>query len=494
MKKVLALAMAMTILLGTTACNGGEKSAWTPRREKAAQDEFSAAQGYKVLETACGPIKGIQREGYAEYRGIRYATSERWERAVPVTGWDGEYDATAFGDRASQFRGFYGVENSPVNQFYYDEAAVHPDTGFSEDCLNLNLWVPEEAKDCPVLLFIHGGAFLTGGSDEPFIDGAPYAKNGVLMVSINYRLGPFQAVYADGVTGNFALTDQVAALQWVRDNIADYGGDPTRVTIMGESAGAISVQNLLLSPLAKGLFSGAVMMSGAGDLSKFATPVAPDHMEPVWTQLKANLGVDDLSGLKERPAASVYANWLQAVGQQPAYAAGAANPIVDGEILPANVRTALKEGIPADVPCIIGVLSEDMWPHSLYTAAMDYAVGQSEVGKASVYTYFFDRQLPGDGGFGAYHAADLWYAFGTLYRNVRPFEEVDYRISQDMVAYLVNFVKTGDPNGRGLPKWEAVTANNQKSLNFGEAKPAMMEPDMEALAETERTHQPFPHK
>lgn len=483
----------MTILLGTAAC-GGEKSAWEPRRDKAAADEFSAAQGYKVLDTACGPIKGIQREGYAEYRGIRYATSERWERAVPVTSWEGEYDATAFGDRASQFRGFYGVENSAINQFYYDEAVVHPDTGFSEDCLNLNLWVPEEAQSCPVLLFIHGGAYLTGGSDEPFVDGAAYAKNGVILVSVNYRLGPFHAAYADGVTGNFALTDQVAALRWVRDNIADYGGDPARVTIMGESAGAISVQNLLVSPLAEGLFSGAVMMSGAGDLSKLATPVAAQSMEPIWTQLKANLGVDSLDELKTRAAASIYANWMQAVAQQPAYAAGAANPVVDGEILPVNVKNAQKEGLTADVPCIIGVLSEDMWPHSLYTAAMDYGVGQAEAGKAAVYTYYFDRQLPGEDGFGAYHAADLWYAFGTLYRNVRPFEEVDYRISRDMVAYLLNFVKTGDPNGRGLAKWEAVTADRQRSLHFGEEKPAMTEPSLETLAETERTRPAFPHK
>lgn len=486
----------MTVLLGTAACDGGGgKSAWTPRREKAAQGEADSAElETRVIDTACGPVRGVVRNGYTEYKGIRYATAERWERAVPVARWEGEYDATKFGDRACQFRGFYGGEDSPINQFYYDEALVQFPTGYSEDCLNLNIWAPDDARGCPVLVFIHGGAFLTGGSGEPFIDGEAYARQGVLLVSLNYRLGPFTAVYCDGVAGNFALTDQVTALRWLRDNIADYGGDPERVTIMGESAGAISVQNLILSPLAEGLISGAVMMSGAGDLSSLSTPVAPQSIEPIWTQLKADLGVERLDQLKDRTAASLYSNWLRAVAQQPAYAAGAANPIVDGEILPANVGQALRAGIPADVPCIIGVLSEDMWPHTLYTAAMDYAVGQYEAGKKSVYTYYFDRQLPGEGGFGAFHAADLWYAFGTLYRNRRPFEDVDYRISEQMVAYLVNFAGTGDPNGRGLPRWESVTADDRRSLHFGDESPSMVAPSMEALAETQRTHPPFPHR
>ena len=498
-QKCLTLLLVAALLLGCTACSGhvGERdsSTWTLRREKAAEEEYKLEQEtYHVLETACGSIRGVARDGYTIYKGVRYATAQRWERAEPITAWEGEYDATAFGDRACQFRGFYGTENSGINQFYYDEAVVQFPTGYSEDCLNLNIWTPDGADRLPVLVFIHGGAFLTGGGGESFVDGEAYVSRGIVVVSLNYRLGPFATAYCDGYTGNCSLSDQATALKWLKDNIADYGGDPERITIMGESAGAISVQNLLVTPLAEDLISGAIMMSGAGDLSTLGTPTRPESVQPVWEQVKIDLGVETLGELKDRPAASLYANWQKALGELPQYAAGAANPVVDGEVLPMSAGEALRAGEVADVPCIIGILSEDMWPHTLYTAAMEYGVQQSKHGKSSVYTYYFDRQLPGENRFGAFHAADLWYTFGTLYRNWRPFDDIDYRISENMIDYISNFVKTGDPNGQGLPKWEPVTENQQLSMRFGDAPAEMYAPVLEVLQKTQKTCPPFPYK
>ena len=214
----------------------------------------------------------------------------------------------------------------------------------------------------------------------------------------------------------------------------------------------------------------------------------------MWEQVKIDLGVETLGELKDRPAASLYANWQKALGELPQYAAGAANPVVDGEVLPMSAGEALRAGEVADVPCIIGILSEDMWPHTLYTAAMEYGVQQSKHGKSSVYTYYFDRQLPGENRFGAFHAADLWYTFGTLYRNWRPFDDIDYRISENMIDYISNFVKTGDPNGQGLPKWEPVTENQQLSMRFGDAPAEMYAPELEVLQKTQKTCPPFPYK
>lgn len=456
--------------------------------------EISDIKEHVVINTSCGKIKGIKQEGYLEFRGIRYATAERWEEAVPVAKWEGEYDATKFGDWCCQFSGFFGVQDSPINKFYYDEATVHFPVEFSEDCLNLNIWTPKDADNCPVLVFIHGGAFLTGGNSDSYIDGEAYTKRGIILVSINYRLGAFSAICGDGYTNDHYLTDQITALKWLRENIADYGGDPERITIMGESAGAISVQNILISPLAKGLVRGAIMMSGGGDLSALATPTTPDRIEPIWTRIKLNNEVKDISELKGLSALQVFSSWVKACSELPQYSNTAANPIINDSTLPMNVRDALKNGLTMDVPCIIGVTSEDMYPHTLYTASIEYGKLQYESGKKPVYSYFFDRQLPGKNNFGAFHACDLWYAFGTLNRNWRPFDEIDYRISDNMIDYFSNFVKTGNPNGEGLEIWEPITSDRQMSIRFGDDEPMMYQPSIEKLIDRQANYPAFPYK
>ena len=444
-----------------------------------------------VRQTACGPVRGLSLDGYEAYLGIRYAAAERWEQAVQAGRWEGEYDATHFGDRACQFRGFYGVEDSAINQFYYDEAKTQIPAVYSEDCLNLNIWTRADARDLPVLVYIHGGAFRTGGNGEPFVDGAAYVRRNVVMVSINYRLGPFHSAYGDGYTGNLALTDQMTALAWVRDNIADYGGAPGRVTVMGESAGAVSVQCLLLSPMAKGLFQGAVMMSGGGDLSALGTPNRPERVRPVWDWVKKSLGADTLQDLKGRPAYQVYSAWQKALDELPQYVPGFSKPVLGGPVLPAGVAQARAEGTVTDVPCIIGVLSADSWPRTLCEAALDYAAGQERAGGAPVYVYLFDRTPPGENPFGAFHGADLWYVFGTLDRGWRPYDQVDRAISGYLLNYIANFAGTGDPNGTGLPKWDSAGKNGQVLRLAEEAD--MCYPDLEQLGRIQDTASPYPY-
>ena len=277
----------------------------------------------------------------------------------------------------------------------------------------------------------------------------------------------------------------------MRDNIACYGGDPERVTIMGESAGAVSVQCLLLSPQAKGLFRGAVMMSGGGDLSALGTPNRPVRIRPVWEWVKKSLGAATLQELKTCPAYRLYAAWQKALDDLPQYAAGASKPVLDGKVIPMGVDQAREEGLLADVPCIIGVLGADSWPYTLCSAALDYASKQERAGGAPVYVYLFDRTPPGENPFGAFHGADLWYVFGSLDRGRRPYEPVDKAISGYLLGYVSNFVKTGDPNGPLLPRWDGAGKDGQV-LRLAEDT-AMCRPDLEGLGRTQSMASPYPY-
>lgn len=458
----------------TAAPTESQQEPWMLRREKMTQEEAEQAPGQVVtLETRLGTIQGVQQEGYREFRGVRYAVAERWENAVAVTEpWEGVYDATKWGDQSLQYRGFYGKADSLINQFYEDESLVTFPAGYSEDSLNLNIWTPDDAENCPVLLYIHGGSFVTGSNVDPSTDGEAYAQHGVITVAINYRLGPFANIYGDGYTGNLALTDQLTALRWVRDNIADYGGDPSRITIMGESAGAISVQNLLISPLVEdGLIAGAIMLSAGGSMSAIGSPTTTMVMGMVWDQVKHGAGVEQISDLASLSDQELFEVWNQNLGSLVTLAA---NPVLDGVALVDDVNTSLANGTVKNVPTMIGMLSNDMMPNMLYTAATEYGQKRAAAGGEPVYLYYFDRIQPGDTTFGAFHAADLYYVFGTLYRNWRPFEDVDYRIADNMIDYIANFVKTGDPNGEGLAEWLPATAEEQKFLHFGEEEAAMI--------------------
>ena len=498
MKKVFMIAMATALSVLLCACGGdrtNKKERADLRREKMTQEEMDRVpqeDSLVTIDTALGEIQGIQYDGYREFRGVRYATAERWRDAVQTKAWEGTYDATHWGDSSWQYRGYFnGAADSLINQFYLNEALVERKAGYSDDSLNLNIWTPDGAENCPVLFYIHGGAFMTGSNLDTSTDGEAYTRRGVVTVAINYRLGPWANIYGDGYEGNLALTDQLTALHWVRDNIADYGGDPERITIMGESAGAVSVQNLLISPLVEdGLIHGAIMLSGGGDLSAMGTPTYPAVCESIWIQLKRNLGVEHLDELRDMEPKDLYLAWAKSLGN---YAGFAATPILNQVSLTDPVSVCLDKNTVKNVPCIIGMLSEDMTPKAFYDAATEYGKKRAEAEGEPVYLYYFDRVQPGDEQFGAFHGADLYYAFGTLYRNWRPFDETDYRIAANMLDYISNFVKTGDPNGNDLPRWEPAEVEKQRFLRFGDDPAVMMEPDVNLLIQNQKERPAFPY-
>ena len=449
---------------------------------------------YVFLDTPCGRIRGLRREGYLLFQGIDFAHAGRWEDPKVVEHWEGVYDATRQGPLCSQHLEFHKEYSDGFSKFYYEQNAEKKIYEYSEDGLNLNIWTPEGAKDLPVAVFIHGGSFVSGGNSSPNIfNGADYCKRGVILVNINYRLNAFATGYDETHKGNYALKDQVAALTWVKNNIAAFGGNPERIVAMGESAGALSLQLLLYCPQAKDLLKGAVFMSGGGNFETLGTPARPEITEMVWKMVMKKFGVSSLDELKDVPAKDVYDAWLEAGSTNITLANNCAKPIVDGEWVPGTFAELAANGGILDVPCILGLSSEDMFPYYLYHFAVDWAAYHEKNGRQPVYGYYLDRQVPGGDNVGAYHGVDLWYAFGTLDYNWRPFEETDYRISENMIDYFTAFIKTGDPNTDGLAQWSPMTQKEPHFIRFGDEPPAMYQPPVDQLTlAIQNTTHPFP--
>lgn len=430
--------------------------------------------------TPCGPITGCgcQWPGVAAYKGIRYATAGRWEYPTPVTRWEGTYQATAYGAACYQPRSFYDEAQVPEKAFYYNEFRRGEHYDYSEDCLFLNIWTPADAGPdarLPVLFYIHGGGFTGGCGHEKHFDGPAWPTKGVVAVTINYRLGPLgfaclpELSAEAGHTGNYGLYDQLCALQWVHDNIAAFGGDPDRVTLMGQSAGAMSVQQLCLSPLTRGLAAGAVMSSGGGVSEEFAATPAPDHYA-FWQAVMRRAGCADLAEFRALAPQALFAAWQQEKAADGGRMRTA--PVIDGRLIPRDGMAAARRGDQLPVPYLMGSTSEDIVPPIVHRMAKGWCRLQADQGRPAAYAWFFDRRLPGDGN-GAWHSSDLWYWFGTLDHCWRPMTAKDRLLSEQMVQYLTNFARTGDPNGGGLPRWEAVRKGQSKVLRLGEGETRM---------------------
>lgn len=430
--------------------------------------------------TPCGPITGCgcQWPGVAAYKGIRYATAGRWEYPTPVTRWEGTYQATAYGAACYQPRSFYDEAQVPEKAFYYNEFRRGEHYDYSEDCLFLNIWTPADAGPdarLPVLFYIHGGGFTGGCGHEKHFDGPAWPTKGVVAVTINYRLGPLgfaclpELSAEAGHTGNYGLYDQLCALQWVHDNIAAFGGDPDRVTLMGQSAGAMSVQQLCLSPLTRGLAAGAVMSSGGGVSEEFAATPAPDHYA-FWQAVMRRAGCADLAAFRALAPQALFAAWQQEKAADGGRMRTA--PVIDGRLIPREGMAAARRGDQLPVPYLMGSTSEDIVPPIVHRMAKGWCRLQADQGRPAAYAWFFDRRLPGDGN-GAWHSSDLWYWFGTLDHCWRPMTAKDRLLSEQMVQYLTNFARTGDPNGGGLPRWEAVRKGQSKVLRLGEGETRM---------------------
>jgi para-nitrobenzyl esterase len=463
-----------------------------------------------VVQTANGPVegRGVQPSGVRIFRGIPFAqppTGElRWREPQPVKNWRDLRKALDFGPRCMQ---------API----FDDM-VFRSNGVSEDCLYLNVWTPaKSSRDrLPVLVYFYGGGFVSGDGSEPRYDGESMAAKGIVVVTLSYRVGVFGFMAHPELTkesphkasGNYGLLDQNAALRWVQRNIGNFGGDPRRVTIAGESAGSMSVSAHLASPLSKSLIAGAIGESGAvlGGLS--AMPFA--KAEEAGSKFAESLGAQSLAALRAMPAqqlldASSKGGWAS-VGRYP--------PTVDGYFLTADPLETYAAGKQARVPLLVGWNSEESgWKAvlgsdeptlenfkkvlaKLYAARADEvfkfypATSAGEVIQAAtdlasdrvmghstwkwadmhtrtspVYRYLYTRPRPAmrtqttPPARGAVHSAEIEYAMGNLklMTDVYPWAEDDYKVSNVMQSYFANFIKNGDPNGAGLPQWPALT-------------------------------------
>lgn len=425
-----------------------------------------------ITKTPCGEVRGIHSgtEGIIAYKGIRYATARRFEYPTEVTHWDGVYDATEYGACAYQPRSFYDETKMPKKIFYFNEFRRGREYKYSEDCLFLNVFTPEEGGEgLPVIIYIHGGGFTGGCAHEKHFDVPTWPRKGVIAVSIQYRLGPLGfAVLPElkeeaGKCGNYGLYDQLTAIEWVRHNIASFGGDPDNITIMGQSAGAMSVQHLALSPLARGKFHKAVMCSGGG-VNKLLSPAKPEKLYPFWQSVMSEVGAKTLEEFKSVPVEDIFAAWNKLKTNS---RGGFPNPCIDGELVVGKGHDILSHGEQHRIPYMIGSTSEDMLPPFLFSMAKNWCKAQP----SDSYLWFFERQLPGDG-HGAWHSADLWYWFGTLDKCWRPFTEKDYELSEEMTDYLTAFAKSGNPNVEGRCEWKS----GDTAIAFGDNPTAMKNP------------------
>ena len=517
LKKVVAalVPLLLAACADQTAYQGNE----SPVADKLPESKLVA----DVVAVTGGLVRGsVRGEGLQEFLGIPYAAPPvgdlRWQPPAPVTAWEDEHDGAQFGMPCYQ--------PGSLSAFYdrtYEE--------MSEDCLTLNVWTrAEKTSDAlPVMVWIHGGALVMGSGID--YDGAPLTAKGVVLVTINYRLGPF-GFYAHpelsteggGSSGNQGFRDQIAALTWVRENIEQFGGDPDNVTIFGESAGSWSMSVMQASPMARGLFSKVIGQSGARfipapdlKIGRWGIPSAEDRGETL-ARLFSGVDTPDLEALRELSASSILAGYT-------------ADPaillnfdwltIVDGEVLPDEVNTIFAEGRQADVPVMIGSNADEattfdpalsmagpidyvklhkqfvgatlggdqagifaLYPDSLEQARDSYIRFNTDanftqpmrlwadyMGNVSspAYLYWWDWRpvIDGSDQYGAFHAAEIPYVFGDLAMFNIEANARETDFSETMMTIWSNFAKNGDPSSEGIIDWPAYAKDKPTTAVLG---------------------------
>ncbi|MFV1987263.1 MAG: carboxylesterase/lipase family protein, partial [Gemmatimonadota bacterium] len=467
--------------------------------------------------------------GMAVFRGVPYAAAPtgdlRWRPPGPPDARRGLQSATEFGAACPQIDRLAAFIGNIAAAFEAGEDVVPILAATDEDCLTLNIWTPEfeDGADLPVMVWIHGGSNNAGRGSQGEYDGVRLAARGVVLVSINYRLGPLgffahpalSAESPGGASGNYGLMDQVAALQWVKDNIAEFGGDPDRVTIFGESAGSTDIILLMTAPAAEGLFQRAIGQSGAPMVG--LTPRSTG--EAAGVRLVRKLGFDNpdsetaIAELRVMDAGAL----VRAIDDvDGTYSVRA---VLDGLLLTRDTDDVFADGDEAAVPLLIGsnqnefatlpyylpaiertVEGYEKWVAStrgrtagrvleLYPAAEDAGVTSALVSQVTdfvftcatrtaarrhsaagnaTYRYFFTRVSPGPGGdaLGAYHGMEIGYVFNNRYDWI-PADEADLRLDEAMAGAWVRFAATGDPNGDGLAAWPEYDAETDAYMEFG---------------------------
>ena len=434
---------------------------------------IGCAEKNPVLSIEGGQIQGVKDGEVYSYLGIPYAAAPvgdlRWKEPQSVTPWSGVKVADHFGPAAPQAPHTPG--KAYTSEFFFDG-----DPEFSEDCLYLNVWTKapgKTSKKLPVAMWIHGGGFTGGWGFEPEMDGKEWAKKDVVLVTINYRLGVFgfmahpllSAESGHNSSGNFGILDQVAALNWVHDNIAQFGGDPDNITIFGQSAGAGSVRTLVTSPLTGNLIKKAIIQSGGG-VSEAPALVDTDP-QAAGDATKAVFdwaGMDTLEKMRAASTDEVFNladKYLKETGNRVRLSS---SPFVDGYVMKETFEDATIGGRIKDIPYMIGYTMNDI--PFLGVGIDSFCEYREKAGKPA-YAYEFARPLPDDekGSHalkGAFHSSELWYTFKSLGNSDRPFGEQDYVLADKMLDCWTSFVKTGKP-GNG---WEAYTKANPKYMVF----------------------------
>lgn len=430
-----------------------------------------------TVTTNYGKIQGVDMGDYTVYKGVPYAKPPigglRWKAPVPVEPWDGVFVADTFGNccvHAPASDELYGPE------FYSNPEFLRTP---SEDCLYINIWVPNhsEGKKLPVAFWVHGGAFLGGYNSEMEFDGEAYCSRGVILVSVEYRCNIFGFLAHPwlseenelGISGNYGMLDQVAALKWVYENIRAFGGDPENITVFGQSAGAMSCQTLVSSPLTGNMIAKAIFQSGGGydgGLNQDLLLKTQENYGLIFSDL---LGVDCLEQMREKSQAEIFAALGPFMEKVFPLSGGLfLTPTVDGHLLEEGYNEAFDLGHVKDIPYMLGTTKDDILVtealkakgefSSLYHGCIRWSQKLEQMGRKPAYVYYFAHDLPGNDA-GAFHSAELWYMFGTLGRCWRPMNEADYELSAQMLDYWTNFMKTGNPNADGLAEWNACTIN-----------------------------------
>ncbi|MFX0557814.1 carboxylesterase/lipase family protein [Maribacter sp. CXY002] len=455
-----------------------------------------------IVNTQDGQVKGYEKDTIRIFKGIPFAAPPvgefRWKEPQPVEPWQGVKECLEFA--ASP------IQNTPEPFLCWTEEFIAKPEPISEDCLYLNVWTPAKKKDekLPVMAWIYGGGLSSGSANCDIYDGEEMAKQGIIFVSLNYRVGvlgfmahpELSKESGHNASGNYGFMDQLQGLRWVKENIASFGGDPSNVTIAGQSAGSFSVNAQIASPLAQGYFHKAIAQSG-GLLSGRLLQELPDA-EKQGVKLMQLAASQDLKALRQLPA-----NKLQELSNMPEV--GRFGVVTDGYFLPKDINAYFKNGKHNQVPVLTGWVSgdggfltpQDITVESFQKMTQERFNGRYEIFRSlfptksdeeaqkaqekltllgfagvpayklaqynSQKTWLYEFQhvptdKPGFPNYGAFHTSEVPFALHTLNQWNRDWKPEERTLENQMSAYWVNFAKTGNPNGEGLPQWNAFQA------------------------------------
>ena len=468
-----------------------------------------SAFAQRTVKTTNGKVEGYENHGLRIFKGIPFATPPigdlRWKAPQPPKNWSGVLKCTEFS--ASP------IQNKPVPFMCWTEEFIAQPEPLSEDCLYLNIWTTAKNKKQPVFVWIYGGGLSSGSTNCAIYDGEEISKKGVVFVSINYRVGVFGFMAHPELTkesgynssGNYGFLDQVEALKWIQKNISAFGGDPKNVTIAGQSAGSFSVNALVASPLAKGLFHKAIAQSGGLLSNRLSSNLAESEQRGV--KFMQNAGEKSITDLRNKTATEIQ----NLVGN--AFKFGTT---LDGYFLPTNLRQHFEKGLHNDVPLLTGWVTGDgaLMGNSpitlekyqneaktnygdkseiflnIFSAKTDEEAKASKTKlgsfqfaampshlwagfnkKSKSYLYHFSHVPPDKPDFlnyGAFHTSEVPYALHTLKKWNRTWQPTDWDLENKMSSYWVNFAKTGNPNGKDLPEWKVYDKTTSNIMELGD--------------------------